>query len=214
MHYTRGHNVKSEKAVVYMDFRQSETQTRPAQATAPAGHPGHSKRQKGTGLLKLSVTALLYACTILFVAVIAYMVTVKPVGQDKYIDSSRYQAIFLNGGQVYFGRITSLNNHYTRIADIYYLQVNQQVQPNQSTSQTASSVSLVKLGCELHGPQDSMVINQDQVIFWENLKSDGKVAQAIAKDKKENPTNGIDCTQNSSNSSSSSSTTPATTKKQ
>jgi len=159
--------------------------------------------------LKLAVVSLLYACTILFVATIAYLATVRPLSQGRYVDTSKYQAVFLNGGQVYFGRITSLNNQFTRIADIYYLQVNQQVQPDQSNPSAASNnVSLVKLGCELHGPRDSMVINKDQVIFWENLKSDGKVAKAIATYQEQNP-NGQNCeeTQNSNSSA-----TPTTKK--
>ena len=195
-----------------MDFRQSETnQPRPAQAaTAPASHDhvGHGRKRKGgTGLLKLAVVSLLYACTILFVATIAYLATVRPLSQGRYVDTSKYQAVFLNGGQVYFGRITSLNNQFTRIADIYYLQVNQQVQPDQSNPSAASNnVSLVKLGCELHGPRDSMVINKDQVIFWENLKSDGKVAKAIATYQEQNP-KGQNCEETQSSNSSATPTT-------
>jgi hypothetical protein len=37
-----------------------------------------------------------------------------------------------------------------------------------------------------------MVINQSQVIFWENLKTDGQVAQAVKKYKEQNP-NGQQC---------------------
>jgi hypothetical protein len=50
----------------------------------------------------------------------------------------------------------------------------------------------VKLGCELHAPFDQMVINRDQVTFWENLQDDGQVAKAVATFKKENP-NGQKC---------------------
>jgi len=197
-----------------MDFRQSEPnqQPQPSQAARPAAavshdHGGHGRRQSSMSLFKLTAVILLFACTILLVSVIVYLVTAKPANQDKYVNTTEYQAVFLNGGQVYFGHINTLNSQYTRISDIYYLQVNQQVQPNQSTSSTANNnVSLVKLGCELHGPEDSMVINQDQVIFWENLKSSGKVAQAIATYKQQNP-NGQNCNQTQSTSS-----TPTTSK--
>jgi hypothetical protein len=37
-----------------------------------------------------------------------------------------------------------------------------------------------------------MVINQEQVIFWENLKTDGQVAKAVADYQKQNP-NGQKC---------------------
>jgi hypothetical protein len=101
------------------------------------------------------------------------------------VKSDRYQSIFLTNGQVYFGKITNLNSSYIRISDIYYLQVQQTVQPTDgkkdaSTTDTSSKPQLVKLGNELHAPEDAMQINRDQVLFWENIKPDGQVAKAIS----------------------------------
>ena len=93
-----------------------------------------------------------------------------------------YQAVFLTNGQVYFGKIASMTAQEVTIEDIYYLQVEGQIQPEQQGTQQPK-LSLVKLGNELHGPQDKMIINRDQVLFWENLKDDGKVVTAI-KDHK------------------------------
>jgi hypothetical protein len=115
-------------------------------------------------------------------------------GESKYVDKKKFQAVFLNGGQVYFGKIRTLNASYITIDNIYYLRVNQQVQPNQTTSSTAAQdVSLAKLGCELHGPTDEMVINRSQVLFWENLKDDGQVVTAVNKFVQANP-QGQKCT--------------------
>jgi hypothetical protein len=36
----------------------------------------------------------------------------------------------------------------------------------------------------LHGPEDEMRINRDQILFTEDIKADGRVAQAIAEYKK------------------------------
>jgi len=113
----------------------------------------------------------------------------------KSINSSEYQAVFLTNGQVYFGKIASINKTEFTLDHIYYLQVQQSVQPassgssNTSTSGTASSnnsqVSLAKLGNELHGPEDHMYIERSQVLFWENLKDSGKVVQAIKTAEKQ-----------------------------
>lgn len=101
------------------------------------------------------------------------------------IKSDRYQSIFLTNGQVYFGKITTLNSSYMRISDIYYLQAQQTVQPTDgkkdaSTTDTSAKPQLVKLGNELHAPEDAMQINRDQVLFWENIKPDGQVTKAIS----------------------------------
>ena len=50
---------------------------------------------------------------------------------------------------------------------------------NQIAAQESTGMQLIKLGEEVHGPEDTMVINRDQMLFFENLKSDGKVTQLI-----------------------------------
>jgi hypothetical protein len=161
----------------------------------PAGQPAvpaQSRAKQRTSLKsittwKIAQVALLFCITVLVVAVVWF---VALGGGNKkeasYVDNGKLQAVFLNGGQVYFGKINDLNGKFLSMSGIYYLRVNQQVQPNQS-SNNSNDISLVKLGCELHGPQDNMVINREQVIFWENLKDDGQVAKAVKTYKEQNP---------------------------
>lgn len=107
------------------------------------------------------------------------------------IDRSKYQAVFFTNGQVYFGKLQAFNDDYMKMTDIYYLQT-QETQTDtddkknpQETSTDQSNVQLIKLGEEVHGPEDAMIISRDQVLFYENLKSDGKVAQTIEQSKKQ-----------------------------
>jgi hypothetical protein len=134
--------------------------------------------------------------------------------ENNYVDSKKGQAVFLTNGQVYFGNIHNINGKYIDMTNIYYLNVSQSVQPDQKTSTgTNNSVSLVKLGCELHGPTDQMIINRDQVTFWENLKSDGQVAKAIQQWVKENP-NGQKCSTSTTSNTNNTTTTNTTSTKQ
>lgn len=96
--------------------------------------------------------------------------------------ASAYQAVFLTNGQVYFGKLSHPDDDYVKLTDIFYLQVNQPLQSGQTPAaqQAQPQLSLVKLGNELHGPTDEMSISRAQVLFLEDLKPDGKVAQAIA----------------------------------
>ena len=100
--------------------------------------------------------------------------------------SKDWKAVFLTNGQVYFGRIVKQSNSNIELKNIYYLQVTRQLQPAPSaqpdkTSQEQQQLSLVKLGDELHGPTDYMVINRSQVLFTEELKEDSKVVDAIKR---------------------------------
>ncbi len=153
--------------------------------------------KEGPMWLRVVWIFLLFSATI----VLASLATLLYLGGSKegnFVDKDKQQAVFLTNGQVYFGKIKSVTGKYITLEGIYYLNVNQQVQPKQQTGdskqqQTQSSISLVKLGCELHGPADKMVINRDQVTFWENLRTDGQVDNAIEKWVADNP-DGQKCT--------------------
>ncbi len=102
--------------------------------------------------------------------------------------SSGQQAVFLTNGQVYFGNF-SQGKDYSTLTDVYYLQLAQSPQPDdKKTSASQPQISLVKLGNELHAPVDEMKINNDHILFFEDMKDSAKVVQAIEKYKKDGPT--------------------------
>jgi hypothetical protein len=177
--------------------------TTAAHVTNPGGAHHSSdgnKRRKAKTLSFANITTvvMLFSLTLIALGVIGFLMTARQNDESQYVAEDKMQAVFLNGGQVYFGKIRELNGKYIGMNDIYYLRVNQQVQPKQGAA-SQQDISLVKLGCELHGPQDHMIINREQVVFWENLKTDGQVAKAVEEYKKANP-NGQNCdTANSQN---------------
>jgi hypothetical protein len=198
-----------------MDFMNRGNQTtQQAQRPEGAAHtPKANAKLKGNmNWDRISQVGFLAAIVVLVVAVVFSLLFTKGVAsEERFVDKSKYQAVFLNGGQVYFGKISDLNSQYMKVSNIYYLRVNQQVQPDQQNNNAAQNdISLVKLGCELHGPQDDMVINREQVIFWENLKDDGQVAKAVAEYVKQNP-GGQKCDQNQSSTTNTTPTNNNTT---
>lgn len=179
-----------------MDFSQRTSRPSPTsdQSSAESTSKGKAKKSKAFGNLQVFSVVLLYSLTVLLVALAIYTFIIgnRDNSQNKYVAEGKYQAVFLNGGQVYFGQITNANSKYMTLNDIYYLKVNQTVQPGQAPKN--EDISLVKLGCELHGPYDQMVLNQEQVIFWENLKDDGQVVKAVKQFQQQNP-DGLKCEQ-------------------
>lgn len=91
------------------------------------------------------------------------------------------QAVFLSNGQVYFGHLKYLDRQWAELTHIYYLQVNQPLQQGQQPEDQPAQpqLTLIKLGEELHGPEDQMTINRDHILFVENLKENGRVVQTI-----------------------------------
>ena len=94
----------------------------------------------------------------------------ESTGQND-VKSDQFQSVFLKSGQVYFGKITKITESQIKLENIYYIKEN-------STGNT-NDISLIKLGNELHAPEDVMFIERKNVDFWENLKVDGQIAKAI-----------------------------------
>jgi hypothetical protein len=168
-----------------------------AQAAAVQEEPKTTRRasaphtaEKKQKLLKRFLWPILVV-VIIVLGVVGYFAFSKMSSAGTGIDSSKYQAVFFTNGQVYFGKLQSFNNEYMKLTNIYYLQSQQattDADPKnpQATSSDQNGVQLIKLGSEIHGPEDEMIISKDQMLFYENLKSDSKVAQSIDKYKKSN----------------------------
>ena len=92
-------------------------------------------------------------------------------------DSTRWQAVFLTNDQVYFGRLENLDRSYIRLTHVYYLRAAEDLQ--KISGGQNQNLNLVKLGGELHGPEDAIYIPKDKVQFWENLVPTSQVVKAI-----------------------------------
>lgn len=179
-----------------MDFRNRGMQQTPA---APGSASSSSKRFRGGGLskwLERGPVILLFSVAIVIAALTA-MLFLYGDATTKAIKKDKYQAVFLNNGQVYFGNIRGVSDKTLSLQNIYYLQTNNATGAAAAPSNT--NVSLVKLGCELHGPYDQMIINNQQVLFWENLQDSSQVVKAIGQYIKDNP-KGQTCSTSSQNS--------------
>jgi hypothetical protein len=186
-----------------MDFMNRSGQPQPAhQSTPVASTTGTTplstiqKKQKvgressSNPLMRGGAIALLFAIVILVAAMLGMIIVSNNsnTDQSKFVKQDKYQAVFLTNGQVYFGKLNEIGKDYFQLNNVYYLTQN-------TTTDTAGNATsngnytLVKLGCQqIHDPYDEMVIERNQVSFWENLQ-DGqysKVVTSIADYQKQN----------------------------
>ncbi|OGN14215.1 MAG: hypothetical protein A3G02_01350 [Candidatus Yanofskybacteria bacterium RIFCSPLOWO2_12_FULL_44_13b] len=126
-------------------------------------------RKNIPSIMMIGVAVLAVAVGI--ISIFPAISSLKYDGYDKksFIDPDVYQAIFLTNDQIYFGRLKNISSDYLILSDVYYVKVNEN-----------GAGQLVKLGAgEPHSPKNEMIINQDQVLFWENLRSDSAVVKTI-----------------------------------
>jgi hypothetical protein len=91
------------------------------------------------------------------------------------LPKNRYYAVYLNGGQFYFGQLqTGLRPPYAVLTNVFYVQSRRDEQTKQV------STVLVKRGKEWHEP-DRMYLNVSQIILIEPVGTTSRVAQLIAE---------------------------------
>ena len=85
-----------------------------------------------------------------------------------------YQAVALMNGQMFYGRLEQTGGDFVTLRDVFY------IQGRQNPETKAVSSVLVKRGGEAHNP-DHMLINRQQVLLIEPVKSDSQIARLIAE---------------------------------
>lgn len=173
-------------------MRQGSPQPRPATPPRPTPPPPTPHRAptpkppappKAKKSFTFAAIGIGVVSVIIIIAALVMGFTKLTAAGEVKSGSDQYQAVFLSNNMVYFGKISNVTGEYIKMTDIYYLQVNQQQTDQKTQTQQQQQLSLAKLGNELHGPEDAMYINRKEVLFWENLKPEGKVVQAIKNHK-------------------------------
>ena len=120
-------------------------------------------------IVSISVAVLAVAVGVMSILLLTNYLKYDRYGKNDFIDPNAYQAVFLTNDQIYFGHLKNISSDYLILSDVYYAKVDE-----------SGAGRLVKLGAgEPHGPRDQMIINQDQVLFWENLNPDSPVVKTI-----------------------------------
>lgn len=126
----------------------------------------------------------------------------SPLSDKRSSKKSKYQAVFLTNGQIYFGQLSGFPGSSPVLKDVYYLRAQRSLQPSDdlteelevedkekeeakitpATSETPE-LTLIKLGNELHGPVDEIQLNSDHILFVEDLKQESRIVRAIEQFK-------------------------------
>jgi len=85
--------------------------------------------------------------------------------------TTEYQAVFLDNGQVYFGKLERMGKDYPVLQDVFY------VQSEAGPDKQVTSI-LVKRGNEWHKPAE-MHLNSRHILLIEAVAEDSRVAQLI-----------------------------------
>jgi hypothetical protein len=139
-----------------------------------------SKRQKAlTTRQKISL-----GLVVLVLALLAWTSDWLIHKNELRVDTNQYQAVFLDNDQVFFGKLQNTHGEYLTLKNAYYVKSGEQSSTDgQNAVSQPVSTQLVKVSDSVYGPDDTMSIQSSKVLFWQNLKDNSKVAEAINKQK-------------------------------
>jgi len=100
----------------------------------------------------------------------------RVAAEEPHFDAP-FQAVLLDTGLVYYGRISGLGTDYPVLRDVYYIQTSTDPQTKQ-----VSNV-LIRRGNEFHGPPYT-VLSARHIVMVEPVGANSKVAQLIAEQEK------------------------------
>ncbi|MFA5995476.1 MAG: hypothetical protein WCW27_04165 [Patescibacteria group bacterium] len=150
----------------------------------------------------LRLTYVLVALIILLSATKLWLLSIR---YSTLFDNATYQAVTLTNGQTFFGRLSKYGINTYVLTDVYYLQqtdtqaaatnVNTNVAADNTETAdnsndnlnsndnnvTASGLSLKRLVDDVHKPYNYIVINRDQISFWQSLNPASPIIEAIKK---------------------------------
>lgn len=150
----------------------------PTQRPVRTAHVAPQPNQQSRSSRRTPWVVVLVLAIVLVAAVIVWWFTLRPVSQ---VDKDKYQIVYMTTGQAYFGKLVSTSGDFFVLENVYVTQADDL--PADATEAQKQAIeentSLVKVTNQVYGPDDQMQLRASNVLFWQNLSEDSKVAQAI-----------------------------------
>lgn len=97
---------------------------------------------------------------------------------DNY--EGKFVAVYLENGRVYFGKLEKANATEPALTDVYYLSV-----ASSEDAAKTGEFQLIKFTDQFQAPTDRLEITRDSILFWEPLRDDSRVIEAVNKYKEQ-----------------------------
>lgn len=122
---------------------------------------------------------MLKAVTVLL-ALLAAPLGLMGCGASDLDFPTEYQAVYLDNGQVFFGKISETGSPFPLLREVFFVQTQMDREKKESKN------LLIRRGSEAHGP-DFMRLHLRHIVVIEPVAPDSRVAQLIREAKAPRP---------------------------
>lgn len=135
---------------------------------------------------------LAYICAGLAIILVFVQLNLYCMRYNRAYNPNVITAVMMSNGQTYFGRLEKFGPHTAVLHDVFYLQVensdgeatdtdNATDSADLTNAETGSNVKLIKLSDDFYQPNDYLVLNRDQILYWQHLDSASPIIEAMAE---------------------------------
>lgn len=128
----------------------------------------------------MNTSSIRLGTTILFSVFLIALVTSCNKPGENLSFASEYQAVFLDNGQVFFGKLENGGAEHPKLSEVYY--IGQQPAPD---GKGVNNI-LLKRGGEWHGPE-FMYLTKNHIVMIEPVSPTSRVAELIKELKAKQP---------------------------
>ena len=120
------------------------------------------------------------AAAAIFLLLLTALIGLTGCGSSNLDFPTEYQAVYLDNGQIFFGKISETGSPFPLLRDVFFVQS----QVDREKKETKNL--LIRRGAEGHGP-DFMRLNAQHIVVIEPVAPDSRVAQLIREAKAPRP---------------------------
>ena len=107
---------------------------------------------------------------LVIVLVLGIWLGVKILGRENLESPSKYSAVYLQTGDIYFGELSWFP--WPSLKNVWLIQ-------RSVDQQNQVQLGIVPLKNSFWGPTDKIYLNPKQVVFWTNLRKDSQLIKAL-----------------------------------
>lgn len=94
-------------------------------------------------------------------------------------DGAPYYALTLTNGSLFFAHLKYEDDRYLYLNDVHYFQRTPPPPAKKGEQPASPGLTLVKQSADPQGPKDELILNRDQLLFYQELRNDSRVVQLI-----------------------------------
>lgn len=147
-------------------------------------------KRPSSGRFTIAMHNLAYICVGLAIILAVAQFWLYGLRYRRVFSSDVWASVTLSNGQSYIGHLEQYGPNTVVLFDAYYLKAvaDDATTENTATDATATSDSiaqtepnlqLVSIADDLHKPFNYLIINRDQVLYWQHLSNQSPIVQTL-----------------------------------